>query len=82
MIGNHPKPARDPRFGELDILIAEQNLIADQSRHQKNQKTNPPLLTEAEQAQRVIERAARLKRETRERLEARKELLVAGVRRI
>lgn len=78
MIGNYSEPARDPRFDELDILIAEQNRLAKQMRPRKNQKMNPPLLTEAEHTQKGIERAARLKREAGERMRARKLLVWVG----
>jgi hypothetical protein len=70
MIGNYSKPARDPRFGELDTLIAEEN----------SRKNRP--LTEAEKTEPQIERDARRKREFAERALARRALRVPGIRRV
>jgi hypothetical protein len=65
------KPARDPRFSELDTLIAAQarldpNGIAEKRRRQEEKNRDRPLLMEAEQAL-GNERRARLKLEAGER---------------
>jgi hypothetical protein len=71
MIGNYSKPSWDPRFGELDTLIAEQN------RREKN-SGNLVTITDAERTQRHIEHTARLKREGNARAQASNRLLEPG----
>jgi hypothetical protein len=80
MISYFPIPTRDPRFGELEVLIAERSLMAEQKLHQKREKANQPLLTQAEQTQREIDRCARIKSAASERKQIRKELLLLGIR--
>jgi hypothetical protein len=80
MISYYPIPTLDPRFGELEILIAKQSLMAKQDLHQKREKAIQPLRTQAGQTQGEIDRCARIKSETSERKQARKELLRLGIR--
>jgi hypothetical protein len=82
MIGNYSKPAWDPRFGELDTLIGEEN-----RRHKKSK--NRVTITDAEHTQRQIEHTARVKHAIGARAHAKKKLLapggspeMAGIRRI
>ena len=76
MNSDYSTPERDPRFKELDDLIAEQK------RYSGTRKTNSSHLTEVEQAQQDMERRAKLKREAEESARARKKLLMPGIRRI
>jgi hypothetical protein len=80
MMSYFPIPTLDPRFGELEILIAKQNLMAKQDLHQKREKAIKPLLIQAGQTQREIDRCARIRSETSVRKQARKELLLLGIR--
>jgi hypothetical protein len=68
MIIDCSKPVWDPRFAELDTLIAESN-------RRKNR-----VLTGAEQTEAHIEHIALLKRQTAQRALARRALRVVNVR--
>ena len=68
MIGSYSKPSWDPRFGELDNLIAKQN-------RQEKKSKNLVTITDAEHTQRQIEHTARVKREVGARAQAKKKLL-------
>ena len=82
MIGDYSKPSWDPRFGELDNLIAQQN-------RQEKKSKNLVTITDAEHTQRQIEHTARVKHAIGARAHAKKKLLapggspeMAGIRRI
>jgi hypothetical protein len=78
---DYSKPARDPRFGELDTLIAARarlNGIAEKRHLQDVKNRIRPMLTETEQEQ-CNERRARLKREADERARIRASMRSPGI---
>ena len=70
-MANYSKPSWDPRFGELDTLIAQQN------RREKKSK-NLITITDAEHTQPQIEHTAHVKREVDAKPQAKKKLLALG----